>query len=276
MQRLVALFAVLMLMLLVAGSAGLTAQSRRPVYLPLIVQAGTPPTATPTVTPTRTPTGTATVTATPTPTATPTATATPTMTATPQPEEVFVTTSQLLEGETSRRLVGEVLNNTSLDVYDVQVTARFYDDQDSLVAVAGPTFARLYRFLPRQRVPFAITLYDPPATIARYELDLNYENDPGIFTYEPVNVLSNQTRDISLGTEIFGELRNDQSVPLKDIRVAAIVYDRAGEVLDVGFDIKLETLNPGETTTYVIWLYDVDNPAVFHSRLVQAEGAVVP
>jgi hypothetical protein len=65
-------------------------------------------------------------------------------------------------------------------------------------------------------------------------------------------------------------------VPLKDIRVAAIVYDRAGEVLDVGFDIKLETLNPGETTTYVIRLYDVDNPAVFHSRLVQAEGAVVP
>ncbi len=252
MQRLVALFAVLMLMLLVAGSAGLTAQSRRPVYLPLIVQAGTPPTATPT------------------------ATATPTMTATPQPEEVFVTTSQLLEGETSRRLVGEVLNNTSLDVYAVQVTARFYDDQDSLVAVAGPTYARLYRFLPRRRVPFAITLYDPPATIARYELDLNYENDPGIFTYEPVNVLSNQTRDISLGTEIFGELRNDQSMPLKDIRVAAIVYDRAGEVLDVGFDIKLETLNPGETTTYVIRLYDVDNPAVFHSRLVQAEGEVVP
>jgi hypothetical protein len=162
MQRLVALFAILMLMLLVAGSAGLTAQSRRPVYLPLIVQAGTPPTATPTVTPTRTPTGTATVTATPTPTATSTATATPTMTATPQPEEVFVTTSQLLEGETSRRLVGEVLNNTSLNVYAVQVTARFYDDQDSLVAVAGPTYARLYRFLPRRRVPFAITLYSSP------------------------------------------------------------------------------------------------------------------
>ncbi len=266
-------------------------QSNQPVYLPLILQLEPSPTATATFTPeppatviptdpdlplpTATPTLTPTATATATPTLTPTLT--PTITPTPQPEGVFVTTSRLLEGsEFSRRLIGEVLNNTSLNVYNVRVTARFYDDQNNQVAVTDSTATLLRRFLPRQRNPFEITLYSPPANIASYALSLTYDDEPGFINYEPVNVLSNNVRNVLFGTEVFGDLRNDQSVPLTNIRVTAIVYDREGKVLDVGLTFIVETLDPGQTATYTIWLYDTDNPAVFHTRLIQAEGWAVP
>lgn len=292
---------LILIIVLMTGTTVLLAQTDRPpqldqtVYLPLILQLDPSPTATATVTPeptateiptdpdlprpTATPTPTPTATATATPTATPTLTPTltPTTTPTPQPEGVFFTTSRLLEGnEFSRRLIGEVLNNTPLNVYNVRVTARFYDDQNNLVAVTDPEPTLLWRFLPRQRNPFDIRLYSPPANIASYALSLTYDDEPGFINYEPVNVLTNNVRDVFFGTEVFGELRNDQSVPLTNIRVAAIVYDREGKVLDVGTTSISRTLNPGQTTVYTISLYDVDNPAVFHTRLIQAEGWAVP
>ncbi len=171
-----------------------------------------------------------------------------------------------------RYVVGEVLNDSTIPAYDLEVMARFYDASDQLVAVQD-AYSELSATRPDQRNPFNLVLWNAPATIAHYQLSLSWRTST-ILDYQPITVLSKQIRD-NYGVEVFGEVRNDQASEMRSVKVAVTFYDSGGEVVDIdsGYG-SVTTLAPGATTAYRVSTFN--SSLVFASYEVQAEGYVAP
>jgi hypothetical protein len=248
-RRLAALIATIVVALLAAGAL-VHAQSlpdctTQPcTYLPLVLRSLPQPTATATIQPTPTP---------------------------PATVRVVSSRSYTSIGDT-RSVVGEVINGRTSTAYSVQVAATFYDAANTLVA-DEEGYALLTRMLPGQKAPFRILLSQAPPSIVRYELTVTWQNS-SVLDYRPATILSQQVRD-NFGPEIFGELRNDQTRPLRTILVAVAFYDAAGNVVDVDTgSIDATELAPGATSIYQVSTFKDD--LTFTTYLVQAEGYFPP
>jgi len=169
-------------------------------------------------------------------------------------------------------VVGEVINETPDTVYSVKVIARFYDAANQLIAT-DDTFTFFSAVFPNQRSPFRVLLFDPPSDIARYELTLDV-SDTSFLEYRNVEVLSQSTRDTSIGVEVFGEVRNNRSQTMNSVEVVVTFYDADLNVIDVdnGFP-SVTTLDPGETSVYSLSTLTENT---FSSYVVQAQGYVAP
>ncbi len=230
------------------------------------------PTLTPTVTETPTPTLTPTVTETLTPTQTPTFIPTPTATSVviPVPGAVLVKSSQSFMQYDALYVVGEVVNIGAQSVYSTQIQAKFFDAANQLIAV-GDTYALLDMTSPGQNNPFQIILSNPPDAIDRYELVPVYQNS-SVLNYRPLTVLSQLVRNNS-GVEVYGELRNDNEIPVTFSEVVVTFYDNNGNVVYVdSVDIPL-SLTSGQT---VIYSMNTFNDFDYSSFVVQAQGAFIP
>lgn len=194
-------------------------------------------------------------------------------TPTPTPPTSVRVRSERSYGEnTTRYVIGEVINESFIPVYAVKITAQFYDAANQLVATED-TYTSLSVTRPGERNPFKLVLSNAPSSVSRYELVLSW-NTTGFLDYQPITVLSQQTRD-NFGVEVFGEIRNDQDREMRSIRVVATFYDSAGNVLETsaGFP-SITTLAPGATSPYKISTFKSD--LTFASYIVQAEGYLVP
>jgi hypothetical protein len=171
---------------------------------------------------------------------------------------------------TDYRIVGEVVNRSTEPGYDTQVTARFYDARDRLIAVGdGRTF--LSRVAVGEVTPFEITLANAPTNIQRYRLTVATQSRTWT-TYQPLTIISQQVRD-NYGAEVFGELQNDQPLTLTNIYVAVTFYDAAGAIVDVGYIYQGGRLATGESGAYRILTFEGD--LIYDHFRVQAEGHAI-
>jgi hypothetical protein len=196
----------------------------------------------------------------------------PTATTTPSATVRVVSSRSYTSIGDVRHVVGEVINGRTSTAYSVQVAATFYDAANTLVAV-DDGYVLLTRMLPGQKAPFRILLSQAPPSIVRYELTVTWQNSSAL-DYRPATILSQQVRD-NFGPEVFGELRNDQTRPLRTILVAVAFYDAAGNVVDVDTgSIDATELAPGATSIYQVSTFNDD--LTFTTYLVQAEGYFPP
>lgn len=208
----------------------------------------------------------------PEPSPTPTIAPQPTLTPTQAPATVHVVSSRSFVQSTIRYVVGEVANGRSSAVYFVNISARFYDATNTLVAVEDG-YTTLTMTAPGQKNPFKILLLNAPASIVRYDLSLTYQTS-SILDYRSVTILSQQVRD-NFGPEVFGELRNDQAREMRSVEVAVTFYDATGQVVDADFGFPAATtLAPNASSTYKVSTFD--ESLTFMSYTVQAEGYLAP
>ena len=223
-------------------------------------------------TPTTEPSPTEPPTATPSPvppTATPTATPTegPPPTATPLPATLFIRNDRSYREGNSYVVVGEVVNGSPGEVYNVKVIATFYDAASNLVG-AQEAMAFLPQTVPTQANPFKVQLPNASGSIASYELTLTWD-DLTLATYERVTVTKEEVHDEN-GLTLTGELRNDARSDIRGIVVVATFYDDQGLVLAViPGSAGVSTLSPGGVTTFTV---SSAQPIPYSSYLVQTVG----
>lgn len=166
-----------------------------------------------------------------------------------------------------RYVVGEVVNETGAPVYDVIITASFYDAANQLVAqVDGNAF--LSQLNPGQTNPFKISLNNNRSTITRYELSVRSTTSSDL-GYQSVAVLSRQIRD-NAGVEVFGEVRNDRTQALSFVQIAVTFYDSVGNVVHTEFDyLQTDLLAPGASAAYQVSTFRTFE---FATYTVQTEG----
>lgn len=224
------------------------------------------PSDTPEPGPTDTPT------ATPQPTLTPTVTPTegPPPTPTPLPNAVFVRDHRSVRSGSDMHVVGEVANGAGSPVYNVTVSAAFFDGSGNLIGASeAPAF--LPQTLPTQNNPFKIVLANAPASVSTYDLALRWD-DLTALGYDRVTVVSQEV-ETENGVTIRGELRNDGFAAMSELVVATSFYDANGHVLDTSRGtVAGGPLAPGETREYTV--QTGRNDLEFESFLVQAQGIV--
>jgi hypothetical protein len=231
-----------------------------------------PDTETPSPTETAPPEPTSTPTETPLPTSTATATPTegPPPTPTSLPDAVFLRDHRSLTRGSDVLVVGEVTNGSANPVFNVTVSAAFFDASGNLIG-AAESQAFLPQTLSTQNNPFKIRLANAPATVSSYELALRWD-ELSALGYDRVTIVSEEV-DTENDVVIRGELRNDGSAPISDLVVAASFYDAAGHVLDTYRGAAAATdLAPGATTAYSIQTGRAD--LEFDHFLVQTQGVL--
>jgi hypothetical protein len=165
-------------------------------------------------------------------------------------------------------VAGKVTNLTDRTVYDVNLTASLFSNEQLVDVITGTTgFSATF--------PWGSNLFKifPPDDLSSEGISVSvdvtswsFEHDP---EYLPLTVLS---KNFSGGPDIGhldGEIRNDHAVPVTSIEI--MVYP------DVEFFIYASpekiSLAPGEITAYTTWLYMPGFPDG-ESYTVWAQGAV--
>jgi hypothetical protein len=131
-------------------------------------------------------------------------------------------------------IVGEVRNDSHLDVGHAIVTATFYGTDNQVVSeVSGPTM--LHTLSPGVRTPFILTL-PRPTGVANYSLRA---------TGRPVTLASTDAELAVVNTRRFednsgfyhvaGVIENQGTRRVEQARVIVTLYDRGGRVVNVGF-----------------------------------------
>jgi hypothetical protein len=152
-------------------------------------------------------------------------------------------------------IVGEVRNDSTLDIGQTDITVTFYDAAGAVVGTANGA-AMLEVIPPGEKSPFIVTLIRPPGyttyslravarpTLAKRKAQLavvelkRFEDEAGFF-------------------HIKGAIKNVGNRVAKRVKVAASIYGRDNGVINVGFTyVDPPTLAPGEQATYdVIFAY---------------------
>lgn len=168
-------------------------------------------------------------------------------------------------------IVGEVLNELSVPVYLVNVTARLYDTSDQQVATTS-ILATLVQTTPGERNPFRLVLDPAPASATRYDLALSWTL-VNRSTYRPITTLAPQVRGNN-GIEVHGYARNDEQESLRTGKVVATFYAADGTVVDTAASIIGKTfLHSGDRYPFTI---RTGRAISFDSFVIQAEGYVKP
>ena len=184
---------------------------------------------------------------------------------------------QEAEGQRDLVIVGEVINQSVATAYDIGLEARFFNSANQLVAVTSGN-AYLGRTTTNQRNPFTLFLANAPATIvpARTQL-IATAYSTGVEDYRPVTVVSDDDAQTPYGTDVTGQLRNDQTVPLISAYPVATFYDAAGNVVDVtyGYADQNDALGerqPIQPSSEVPYIASSARKITYEDYTVQAEG----
>lgn len=142
-------------------------------------------------------------------------------------------------------IVGEVRNDSHLDVGHTTVTAIFYGAEDQVVGeVSGPTMLRT--LVPGMRSPFIMTL-PRPAGVANYSLRATGRPITLTDTNAKLTVVTTRRfEDTSGFYHVAGVIENQGDRRAEQARVIVTLYDRAGRVVNVGFAYpQPSSLSPG-------------------------------
>ena len=131
-------------------------------------------------------------------------------------------------------IVGEVRNDSHLDVGETTVTATFYGTDGQVIGeVSGSTM--LKALAPGVRSPFMITL-PSPAGLANYSLRATSRPVTLNTANTELNVINTRRFEDTTGFyHIAGVIENGSERRIANARVIVTLYDRAGRVVNVGF-----------------------------------------
>jgi len=131
-------------------------------------------------------------------------------------------------------IVGEVRNDSHLDVGETTVTATFYGTDGQVIGeVSGSTM--LKALAPGVRSPFMITL-PSPAGLANYSLRATSRPVTVTTANTELNVINTRRFEDTTGFyHIAGVIENGSERRIANARVIVTLYDRAGRVVNVGF-----------------------------------------
>ena len=177
----------------------------------------------------------------------------PTATTAPRPPTtntipVLSSSDNSWSGDT-RELVGEVQNNTSRNAERVNIVATFYDSTGRVVATAN-TYADVDIMRPGQRSPFR-TFYDLSSVPARHSIQVQWQGTDK----QPIDnipILSSGNRSHTATTQrVFGEVRNDSGVALRNVSVLITGFSASGQVVAVQDTYgDIDNLSPGAVTPF--------------------------
>jgi hypothetical protein len=194
-------------------------------------------------------------------------TAAPTPQPTVRPTSLHIT-SYRLDTTYGPYIVGEVENASAKTVYMVKITARLYDASGGLVTTLQGA-SMLNRLDRGQRSPFVILGY-ASKPIVRAELTLS-SSSTSARRYAPLTIVSQQIQATEQGVRVVGQVGNDQSEPVNDIRVVVAFYLPDGTIyLALSNTADSFTLAPGAASTYLIDTGRADLASLAYT--VQAEG----
>jgi len=131
-------------------------------------------------------------------------------------------------------IVGEVRNDSHLDVGETTVTATFYGTDGQVIGEASDS-TMLRALEPGVRSPFVITL-PQPAGLANYSLRATGRPVTLTTTNTELSVIDTRRFEDTTGFyHIAGVIENQGERRVESARVIVTLYDRAGRVVNVGF-----------------------------------------
>lgn len=215
----------------------------------------TPPTTTPA--PTTTP---PTTTPAPTTTAPPTTTPAPTTTAPPPKPTLEILNQQETYGPGGEVYVnGEVKNNWDKEVYEVQVSATFYDKYGNVLVILKSS--PIGKLMPGASQSFIIRTEYPKETVDHYTLEASSPTITTATTPPPTTVapkteleIISQYEELTPGGKLIvkGVIKNIGDRDLFSVQVSAAFYDKYGEVLEEIKSLPITKLSPDETHSFSI------------------------
>jgi hypothetical protein len=166
-------------------------------------------------------------------------------------------------------VIGEVVNATGDNLRSVQVVVTFYDAAGQQVAT-GSTYAELSIVEAADTAPFKLAVPPPLPTFATYESRAVYET-----TTEDLlrlEVLSRSAYTDTTGLyHIVGQVRNPNSMAVKEPKVVATYYSAADQVVRVeAVVIQVQSLQPSAVAPFEIVL--ADPPADLDHYALQTEA----
>lgn len=146
----------------------------------------------------------------------------------------IINTSTYRSSTGSIHLVGEVANNTDSTIEYVKIIVAYYAPDGALVATDF-TFTEMDELRPGEISPFDILTIDPPDTIDRHELLVEYD----VTRQSPLRGFEasvGSVRTSSTGAlRITGEVLNNTGVAAEYVKVIAALYDANGTIVRVDF-----------------------------------------
>ncbi len=204
-------------------------------------------------------------TAPPTTTPAPTTTAPPTTlppTTTPPPPTPtlsILNQQETLDPNGNVEVSGEVRNNWDMDVYDVQVSATFYDKYETeLITKKSSPIDKL---APGASKSFKISSGYPKTTVDHYTLEAASPTITTTTTPPPTTAAPTGGLEITTVTEgttlngklsIEGEIKNIGDKDMFEVQVSATFYDKYGNVLEGKKSFPIPKLTPGEARSFHI------------------------
>jgi hypothetical protein len=172
---------------------------------------------------------------------------------------------------TSYYVYAELLNTRVKKVCSVEVVGKFYDAAGALVAI-GEGSAMLHTLAPQQRAPVRIVVNNAPQSITSYTLEVSWPSGC-YWYYEPVTVISSNIRNNS-GAEVFGEVRNDSDVTVRNGVAVVTFYGPDGNIWSAytGHIAGSGGLAPGQIGVYQIFTYNYNDDLFTMPHIVQAQG----
>lgn len=140
-------------------------------------------------------------------------------------------------------IVGQIRNDSNLDVGHMTVIVSFFDDTGNFIDEAqGPTL--LDRLTPGQRSPFILSV-PFPVGMADYSIKaVGRPVSPELPSQ--LSVVQSRAYEDNIGFyHVEGLIENLGTVPVNQAGVVVTLYSRGGEVLNVGFDPISFRLEPG-------------------------------
>lgn len=148
-------------------------------------------------------------------------------------------------------IVGEVRNDSSLNVGQANIAITFYDASGNIIGTTnGGTIIEVLS--PRQISPFIITLAKP-AGLASYSLQAVARPVEPELKSQLVAVELKRYEDEAGFLHIKGVVKNSGNLVSKRTKVVAVIYGRDGRVINVGFTyVHPPTLAPGQQAAYEV------------------------
>jgi hypothetical protein len=148
-------------------------------------------------------------------------------------------------------VVGEVRNDSNLDVSQVSVIVSFYDGTGAFLGeVRGSTL--LESLTPGQRAPFHLSL-DRPAGMSNYSVKV-VGRPTNLLLGPELTVRDTRAYEDDVGFyHVRGVVQNNGSVSSPNTKVVVTLYGRGGGVINTGFAyLEPSQLAPGEEAAFDI------------------------
>ena len=164
-------------------------------------------------------------------------------------------------------VIGEVRNDSNLNVGEISVIVSFYDATGSFISeVRGEPM--LDNLAPGQRAPFLLSL-TRPVGMSNYSIKAVGRPVPLELAAQVTVVQSRAYEDGAGFYHVRGIVENSGSVPVQQAKVIVILYGRGDGIINVGFDHLLQTrLGPSEQAEFDV-RFTYFPKVVTHRVLVQ-------